>query len=53
MNEDAGTDAVLTEKRDRILVITINRPEARNAANAAVSHGLAAAMDTLDGDPGL
>lgn len=46
-------DAVLTEKRGRILIITINRPEAKNAVNGAVSHGLAAAMDTLDDDPGL
>ena len=54
MGEQASTtDAVLTEKRDRILIITINRPEAKNAANAAVSHGLAEAMDTLDDDPGL
>ncbi len=54
MSETASTsDAVLTEKRDRILIVTINRPEAKNAVNAAVSHGLAAAMDTLDKDPGL
>jgi enoyl-CoA hydratase len=51
--ESSADDAVLTEKRGRILIITINRPEAKNAANAAVSHGLAAAMDVLDGDPGL
>lgn len=51
--ESSADDAVLTEKRGRILIITINRPEAKNAANAAVSHGLAAAMDILDGDPGL
>ena len=49
----AASHAVLTEKRGRILIITINRPEAKNAANAAVSHGLAAAMDQLDEDPGL
>lgn len=54
VSEEASTEnAVLTEKRGRILIITINRPEARNAANAAVSHGLAAAMDVLDEDPGL
>lgn len=37
MSEEAQPDsqAVLTEKRDRILVITINRPEAKNAASAA------------------
>lgn len=45
--------AVLTEQRDRILVITINRPEAKNAVDAAVSHALAAAADRLDDDPGL
>lgn len=44
---------VLTERRGRILIITINRPEAKNAINAAVSNGLAAAVDTLDDDPGL
>jgi enoyl-CoA hydratase len=55
VSEEAGTaqPEILTEKRDRILIITINRPEAKNAANAAVSHGLAAAMDQLDDDPGL
>lgn len=45
--------SVLTEQRDRILIITINRPHAKNAINAEVSQGLAAAMDRLDGDPGL
>ena len=51
--ESSAEQAVLTERRGRVLIITINRPEAKNAANAAVSHGLAAAMDTLDDDPGL
>ena len=55
VSQEASTaqPEVLTEKRDRILIITINRPEARNAVNAAVSHGLAAAMDALDDDPAL
>lgn len=44
---------VLVEQRDRILLITINRPQAKNAVNAAVSRGLADAMDRLDDDPGL
>lgn len=48
-----ATEEVLVEQRDRILLITINRPQARNAVNAAVSQGLADAMDRLDGDPGL
>ena len=45
--------AVLTERRERVLVITINRPEQRNAVNAAVAHGIAAALDDLDGDAEL
>jgi enoyl-CoA hydratase len=45
--------AVLTERRERILLITINRPDQRNAVNAAVAHGIAAALDELDGDTGL
>jgi enoyl-CoA hydratase len=40
---------VLTERRKRALLITINRPEQRNAVNAAVARGVAAAMDELDG----
>lgn len=41
-------DEILTERRGRTLVITINRPEARNAFNLPVAQGLAAAMDELD-----
>ncbi|KWX69283.1 enoyl-CoA hydratase [Mycobacterium sp. NAZ190054] len=44
---------VVVEQRDRILLITINRPQAKNAINAEVSRGLADAMDRLDGDSGL
>ena len=47
MNEQP---AVLTERRERVLLITINRPDARNAVNAAVATGIAAAMDELDTD---
>jgi enoyl-CoA hydratase len=42
--------AVLTERRERVLVITINRPDQRNAINAAAAHGIAAALDELDAD---
>jgi enoyl-CoA hydratase len=45
--------AVLVEQRDRILIITINRPHARNAVDSAVSRGLADATDQLDQDPAL
>lgn len=53
MSEEATEPEVIVEQRDRILLITINRPKAKNAVNAAVSRGLADAMDRLDGDAGL
>ncbi|MCW2858656.1 MAG: crotonobetainyl-CoA hydratase [Actinoallomurus sp.] len=42
------SDAVLTEVADGVAVITINRPEARNAVNGAVAKGVAGALDELD-----
>src|SRR5579884_635751 len=45
--------AVLTEVRGRVLLITINRPDQRNAVNAAVAEGIAAALDRLDSEPEL
>ena len=42
------TDAVQTDDTDGVLVITLNRPEARNAVNAEVAAGVAAAIDALD-----
>src|SRR5260370_41457990 len=42
-------NAVLTEVGDGIAVITINRPEARNAVNGEVARGIAAAVEEFDG----
>ena len=53
MSSDGGEAAVLTERRDRVLLVTLNRPDQRNAVNAAVAHGIAAALDELDADQGL
>ncbi len=50
MTEEA---TVLTEAADGVLVITINRPAAKNAVNRSVSEGIAAALDTLDADDAL
>jgi enoyl-CoA hydratase len=44
---------VLTDINDGVLIITINRPEAKNAVNKAVAEGVAAAMDQLDSDNSL
>jgi enoyl-CoA hydratase len=45
--------AVLTQRRERVLVITLNRPDQRNAVNSAVAQGIASALDELDGDEQL
>ena len=42
------TSAVLTERRDGVLLIPLNRPDARNAVNRALAQGVAAALDDLD-----
>jgi enoyl-CoA hydratase len=49
----SGGAPVLTEAADRVLVITINRPEARNAVNLAVARSIASALDELDADERL
>ena len=46
-------DEVLSEVRDGVLIVTINRPEAKNAMSKAAAEGIAAAMDRLDGDAAL
>ncbi len=45
--------AVLTERQGRVLLITLNRPEAMNAINGALSSQLVEAVAELDGDAGL
>jgi enoyl-CoA hydratase len=45
----ADEEAVLTEVDGGIAVITINRPQARNAVNREVARGIATALDELDG----
>ena len=45
---DSPDDVVLVERRGAVQVVTINRPQARNALDAAVARGVAAAVDELD-----
>ncbi len=45
------SDMVLYEARGRIGLITLNRPEARNAVNGDVAAALEAAIDQLEDDP--
>jgi enoyl-CoA hydratase len=44
---------VLTEARGPVLVITINRPDARNSMNKAAAEAMGAALDRLDADSDL
>ena len=41
-------DAIVTDVADGVAVITINRPEARNAVNGEVARGMAAAVEEFD-----
>jgi enoyl-CoA hydratase len=45
---DSVEDKVLVERRGAVQVISINRPQARNALDAAVAQAVAAAVDELD-----
>ena len=47
------SEEVLTSEEDGILVVTINRPEAKNAMTKAASEAIAAAMDRLDAEDDL
>jgi enoyl-CoA hydratase len=47
------SDEVLTEERDGVLVVSLNRPEARNAVNEALAASVAEAMERLDASPDL
>src|ERR1700722_20333210 len=51
MSDDS--EAVLTERREGVLLITLNRPEARNAVNLPLAEGIAAALEELDAEQSL
>src|SRR5947209_15093666 len=56
MTADATTaeqTAVLTERRGSVLLITLNRPQVRNAVNAALAEGVGRALGELDADEEL
>jgi enoyl-CoA hydratase len=50
---DTPQEEVLTQVEDGILIVTINRPEAKNAMTKAAAEGIAAAMDRLDAEDDL
>ncbi|WP_415239843.1 crotonase/enoyl-CoA hydratase family protein [Zhongshania aliphaticivorans] len=47
------SDEVLVSVEDGVMVVTINRPKAKNAVNLAVAKGIAAAMEELDSNDAI
>jgi enoyl-CoA hydratase/carnithine racemase len=52
-NLSGTSGCVLFETRDRVAIITINRPDARNAMNGAVREGLFAAFERVECDAAI
>jgi enoyl-CoA hydratase len=46
-------EVLRSETRDNVLILTLNRPHAKNAFNAALSQALSAALDRFEEDPAL
>jgi enoyl-CoA hydratase len=49
----ATADHALVERRGHVLVVTMNRPEARNALSGPMMAVMRQAWDMVDGDPGI
>jgi len=47
------SDIVTYETRDQVAVITLNRPDARNAVNGEVAAAMEAAIDRMESDDGI
>lgn len=51
--ETPADQHLLTERDGHVLVVTMNRPERRNALSASMMEGLAAAWDEVNADPDI
>lgn len=47
------SEEVLCSVEDGVMIVTINRPKAKNSVNLAVAKGIAAAMDELDSNDSI
>ena len=45
--------SIVRERRGHIEILRINRPEAKNAINTAVAHGIEEALDDVENDPSV
>ena len=50
---ETGTTELLCEIRERVAIITLNRPEARNALSDQLTPALRAIIKTCGDDPGV
>ncbi|HTO32803.1 MAG TPA: enoyl-CoA hydratase [Pararhizobium sp.] len=44
---------IIVEQQDRVVIVTLNRPAARNALNSEIMNALATELAPLDRDPGV
>ena len=51
IDEQLGNEAVLVERRGHVMIVTLNRPEARNAVNLQTHVGVGCALEAADKDP--
>jgi len=51
--DGAGPPHALIERRGHVLIVTMNRPEARNALSGPMLALMRQAWDEVDGDPGI
>jgi enoyl-CoA hydratase len=51
--EPAAEPHALIERRGHVLIVTMNRPAARNALSGPMMELMRQAWDTVDGDPGI
>ena len=50
---DENDESVLVEVRDRVLVVTLNRPSVKNVINTGITNGLRAAVERLNSSDDL
>jgi enoyl-CoA hydratase len=53
MSEQPGYQNILVERRGAVGIVTLNRPAALNALNAALIGEIASALDELEDDPAI
>jgi enoyl-CoA hydratase len=45
--------SIVRDRRDHVEILRINRPEAKNAVNDVVAHGIESALDEIEADPSV